>query len=102
MAKLDALRRGGASIRGMARELGLSATTVARLVKEHAALDCPRCARRSYRDPRFRGSPLQAGENHVYEYLTTRSSDDNVIGTNPENPLDFYISLARGDRPTLL
>jgi hypothetical protein len=33
MAKLDSLRRGGASIRGMANELGLSPTTVARLVR---------------------------------------------------------------------
>jgi DNA-binding Lrp family transcriptional regulator len=40
MAKLESLRRGGASIRLIARELGLSATTVARLVKEHVALDC--------------------------------------------------------------
>jgi DNA invertase Pin-like site-specific DNA recombinase len=36
MAKLDALRRGGASIRGMANELGLSPTTVARLLKAPA------------------------------------------------------------------
>jgi DNA invertase Pin-like site-specific DNA recombinase len=40
MAKLDALRRGGVSIRQMANELGLSPTTVARLVKEHATLAC--------------------------------------------------------------
>jgi DNA invertase Pin-like site-specific DNA recombinase len=33
MAKLENLRRGGASIRGMANELGLSPTTVARLVR---------------------------------------------------------------------
>jgi predicted transposase YdaD len=38
MAHLTALRRGGASIRRMANELGLSKTTVARLVKEQAAL----------------------------------------------------------------
>jgi DNA invertase Pin-like site-specific DNA recombinase len=38
MAKLDVLRRGGASIRVIANELGLSATTVARLLKEQAAL----------------------------------------------------------------
>jgi hypothetical protein len=37
MAKLAALRRGGASIRRIANELGLSATTVTRLVSDQAA-----------------------------------------------------------------
>jgi DNA invertase Pin-like site-specific DNA recombinase len=36
MAKLESLRQGGASIRQIASELGLSATTVARLVREQA------------------------------------------------------------------
>jgi hypothetical protein len=36
MAKLESLRRGGASIRGMANELSLSPTTVARLVRDQA------------------------------------------------------------------
>jgi predicted transcriptional regulator len=34
MAKLESPRRGGVSSRRMANELGLSATTVARLLKE--------------------------------------------------------------------
>jgi DNA invertase Pin-like site-specific DNA recombinase len=38
MAKLDALQRGDASIRRMARELDLSPTTVTRLIREQAAL----------------------------------------------------------------
>jgi DNA invertase Pin-like site-specific DNA recombinase len=38
MAKLESLRRSGASIRQIAGELGLSATTVARLVKERVAM----------------------------------------------------------------
>jgi DNA-binding Lrp family transcriptional regulator len=38
MAKLESLRRGGTSIRRIAGELDLSATTVARLLKERAAL----------------------------------------------------------------
>jgi DNA invertase Pin-like site-specific DNA recombinase len=38
MAKLMALREGGVSIRRIASELGLSPTTVARLVREQGAL----------------------------------------------------------------
>ena len=38
MANLEALRRGGAYIRRMGNELGLSKTRVARLVKEQPAL----------------------------------------------------------------
>jgi IS30 family transposase len=38
MAELESLRRNGASIRQIARELDLSPTTVARVVKEQAAL----------------------------------------------------------------
>jgi DNA invertase Pin-like site-specific DNA recombinase len=41
MAKLDALRRGGASIRRMANELGLNPTTVARLVRDQAGAAIP-------------------------------------------------------------
>jgi len=37
MAKLESLRRGGASIQLIADELGLSPTTVARAVKDQAA-----------------------------------------------------------------
>jgi DNA invertase Pin-like site-specific DNA recombinase len=38
MAKLESMRRGGASIRRMANELDLSPTTVARLLREQAEL----------------------------------------------------------------
>jgi hypothetical protein len=38
MAKLAALRQSGTSVRKIVHALDLSATTVARLVKEHAAL----------------------------------------------------------------
>ena len=52
MAHLTALRRGGASIRRMANELGLSKTTVARLAKEQAALAAnPAAVQASYRKP---------------------------------------------------
>jgi DNA invertase Pin-like site-specific DNA recombinase len=41
MAKLESLRRGGASIRLIAGELGLSPTTVARLVRDQGARPIP-------------------------------------------------------------
>jgi DNA invertase Pin-like site-specific DNA recombinase len=41
MAKLTALRQSGASIRRIAKELGLSATTVARLVRDQGAPPIP-------------------------------------------------------------
>jgi DNA invertase Pin-like site-specific DNA recombinase len=41
MAKLTALRQSGASIRRIAKELGLSATTVARLVRDQGAPSIP-------------------------------------------------------------